>query len=498
MKAPTPPKGPKLKIWNENLARFLGIDPTMNRAELERIFSGTLTAKNSKPLAMAYAGHQFGHFNPELGDGRAHLLGELLGKDGAYYDIQLKGSGQSQFSRRGDGLSPLGPVIREYLVSEAMYYLGVPTTRSLAVVETEENVYRDAPLNGGVLTRVAESHIRIGHFEYFAHRNDLDNLRVLIQFLIQRSYPNLIEAKDKPLALFEAIARKQASLVAQWMSLGFVHGVMNTDNTSASGITLDFGPCAFLDETNFEKVFSSIDRQGRYAYGRQPALMQWNLTRLAEALLFTYPEDQRDQRAKDFENHLEEFIENFNGYWRSLFSKKIGFKIDLTGSDAKILEKWLEYFNEEQIDFTQGFRGLSQLLTADLTSPLTSPLTSALSFEEPSNDKPSNAEPIYTEPSSIYVNSSQFKELVHEWQKLVLTHSTSEDSQQLMDSVNPVMIPRNHVIERIIQACYKGDYIEFENFAQELKTPFMYTESKAPFVSVPKKSERVTQTFCGT
>lgn len=464
---PTPPPSPKMKVWNEDLAQFLGIDPNTSRYELEEIFSGSKIAINSEPLSMAYSGHQFGHFNPNLGDGRAHLLGELLGEDSSLYEIQLKGSGRSKFSRRGDGLSPLGPVVREYIVSEAMHFLGVPTTRSLAVVETGQQVERETSLGGGVLTRVAESHIRVGHFEYFADRKDIENLKVLIQFLIERSYPNLIESEDKPLKLFAAIVKKQALLVAQWMSFGFVHGVMNTDNTSASGIIIDFGPCAFLDETDFDKVFSSIDRHGRYAYGRQPAILQWNLARLAETLIATYPEAEQNQKVKDFEKELYDFSEIFSEHWRSLFNKKIGFNQVLSGKDAKIQERWLEYFNSEKIDFTQGFRGLSELLNSEV-------------------------------PSSVYTMNQKLKDLIQDWKNLILTHSNLEDAMKLMDSVNPIIIPRNHVVERIIQSCYQGDYIEFKTFVHQLKTPYIYSEAKVAFMTAPTQSERITKTFCGT
>ena len=467
--APTPPASPKIRIWNEELAKFLGIKGSFKdcRIDLERVFSGSLIASNSKPLAMAYAGHQFGGFSSILGDGRAHLLGELKGQDGVTYDVQLKGSGRTRFSRGGDGRSPLGPVVREYLVSEAMHFLGVPTTRSLAIVESGELVYRDQAFPGGILTRVAQSHIRIGHFEYFAQRNDASSLSALIRFLIERSYPDLSSDEDQPVVLFDAIVKRQANLVAKWMSFGFVHGVMNTDNTSASGITIDYGPCAFLDEADFTKVFSSIDQHGRYAYDKQPTILQWNLARLAESLLAAYPAEEAKQKVVEFEKILEGFAEKFNERWQSLFLRKIGITDGADKTSLDILKRWLTHFQVNKIDFTLGFRSL-----ADLALDKACVLTDH--------------------------HDGQLKGLKDDWKQQL--HSTGEigEAVRLMNSANPYLIPRNHVIERIIQSCYSGDFTEFDHLVEELKTPFSYSESKKSFFAPPRSGEEVTQTFCGT
>ena len=283
---PTPVAGPRLVRVNRELARMLGLDAdALASPEGVEILAGNRVAEGSEPLAQAYAGHQFGHFVPQLGDGRAILLGEVMGRDGVRYDIQLKGSGPTPFSRGGDGRAALGPVLREYIVSEAMAALGVPTTRALAAVTTGEHVLREAPLPGAVLTRVAASHLRVGTFEYFAARRDIEATRMLADFAIARHYPEAADAKQPYRALLDGVIARQAQLIAQWMLLGFIHGVMNTDNTSISGETIDYGPCAFMEAYDPATVFSSIDRHGRYAYGNQPRAALWNLARLAEALL---------------------------------------------------------------------------------------------------------------------------------------------------------------------------------------------------------------------
>ena len=468
---------PKLMAWNADLAGFLNIEVNLkeDKKELGQVFSGTKILNKTQPLSMAYSGHQFGHFNPALGDGRAHLLGEVKAQDGLLYDVQLKGSGQTQYSRRGDGLSPLGPVVREYLVSEAMHSLGVPTTRSLAIAETNDQVIRERALPGGVLTRVAQSHIRVGSFEYFAYRGDVENLNHLIQFLIDRSYPGLNDADDKPVALFKSVMERQASLVAKWMSIGFVHGVMNTDNTSASGVTIDYGPCAFLDETDFNKVFSSIDRHGRYAYGKQPEIMQWNLARFADALLAVYPQAEQAGKVKVFEKLLDDFADMFEEKWCELFFKKIGFNEPIKGEDSKILNKLLEYFNLENIDFTLGFRNLSVLVELDISSDIKS-----------------------GHLGSLYTNIMNYKNVFDDWKNLIHKHSSVEESKVLLNSVNAVVIPRNHIVERVIQSCYRRDYSEFQKLEKVLRSPFVYSQDKNDFMLPPKSGERVTETFCGT
>src|SRR6187549_2037048 len=283
--APAPVKNPQLVVLNSRLAEKLDFDPAVLEREGAAWFSGNTTPEDADPIALAYAGHQFGSFVPQLGDGRAILLGERVGRDGVRRDIQLKGSGRTPFSRNGDGRAALGPMLREYLISEAMHALGVPTTRSLAVVTTGERVVREDLLPGAVLTRVAASHIRVGTFEYFAARNDREAVGQLLDFVITRHYPQARGANIPAMAVLEAVAQRQAALIADWMSVGFIHGVMNTDNMAISGETIDYGPCAFMDHYDVKTVFSSIDRGGRYAFGNQPAIAQWNIARFAETLL---------------------------------------------------------------------------------------------------------------------------------------------------------------------------------------------------------------------
>lgn len=461
---------PLVRSWNLDLAKFLGIsaDIEHDKPFLEQIFSGNRIVPGSQPLAMAYSGHQFGHFNPGLGDGRAHLLGELIGEDGKSYDVQLKGSGQTRFSHRGDGLSALGPVVREYLISEAMFNLGVPTTRSLAVVESGHTVFRGGALKGGILTRVAESHIRVGHFEYFAYSGDVEGLLRLVDYTIQKSYPELKEAEDKPRAMFESIMRRQAILVSQWMSLGFVHGVMNTDNTSASGITIDYGPCAFLDETDFNKVFSSIDRSGRYAYNRQPRIQQWNLEKLAGALLGTYQKSELKLKIKEYEMLLEDYNRIFDDNWRILFLRKIGINKSTNNEDGlKILEKWLEYFVREKVDFTLGFRELVSLLSAK-------------------------------SPPSVFKKIENYTSLIEQWKQVVTKSAPITEIQDVLNSANPQIIPRNHVIENIIQNCYAGDWDKFYRLEKELKNPYEYSKGKEEFTPPPRPEEMISCTYCGT
>lgn len=466
------PKGfskPRLRSWNKEFAQFLGI--TLNAEQdsgfLEQVFSGNKIMPSSQPLALAYSGHQFGHFNPQLGDGRAHLLGELRGANGKLYDVQLKGSGQTRYSRRGDGLSPMGPVVREYLVSEFMHYFGVPTTRSLAIVETGEAVFRENTHSGGVLTRVAESHIRVGHFEYLAYQRDTDGINRLINFVIQKSFPSLIDAIDKPLALFQIVVRRQAALISQWMGLGFVHGVMNTDNTSVSGITIDYGPCAFLDETDFNKVFSSIDRSGRYAYNKQPYIQQWNLAKLAQTLLVVYSDKEVDAKVKEFEKTLEDYIHIFDENWQALFLKKIGFNNQKNEDGLKILEQLLQYFIIEKIDFTLGFRELSNLIDSQV-------------------------------PPAVFKKIENYMNLVNDWKQLATKESSLIEVKNTLNSTNPFFIPRNHIIENIIQDCYKDDWSKFYRFEKALKNPYQYDQSHKEFMLPPKPEEVITCTFCGT
>src|ERR1700726_2199643 len=356
--APTPVASPKLIKLNRPLATHLGLDPDrLSSPEGVEILAGKQIPDGADPIAMAYAGHQFGHFVPQLGDGRAILLGEVIDADGIRRDIQLKGSGPTPFSRRGDGRAALGPVLREYIVSEAMAVLGIPTTRSLAAVMTGESVLRETPLPGAVLTRVASSHIRVGTFQYFAARSDTEGVRRLADHVIGRHYPHLADAERPYHALLEAVITRQADLVARWLLVGFIHGVMNTDNTSISGETIDYGPCAFMDHYDPAKVFSSIDELGRYAYANQPRIALWNLTRFAECLL-PLLSDEQDKAISEAQAELGDFVERFDAAYQAGLRAKLGLFTARDG-DPLLAQELLETMARNQADFTLTFRRLS-------------------------------------------------------------------------------------------------------------------------------------------
>jgi uncharacterized protein YdiU (UPF0061 family) len=422
---------------------------------LARQFSGNEILPGAEPIALAYAGHQFGNFVPQLGDGRALLLGEVLDVGtGRRWDIQLKGSGQTPYSRRGDGKAAIGPVIREYLVSEAMHRLGVPTTRSLAAVATGEEVLRDERLPGAVLTRVASSHIRVGTFEYFAARHDREALQQLTDYAIQRHYPEVAEAAAPALAFFARVVEAQARLVAHWMSIGFIHGVMNTDNTAISGETIDYGPCAFMDEFDYRKVFSSIDQFGRYAYGRQAAIAHWNLARLADCLLLL------DERPSEFEQALGGFQDLFEAQFLQRMAGKLGLQSVKEGDDA-LVTAWLQLMQDRELDFTLSFRVLAERAEAD--GPLV------------------------------------FGEFEQRWRRRLGQQSAdAAEVRSQMNGVNPLYIPRNHQVERAIQAAVAGEMSVFEELLRVLQQPFDEQPVLEAYAEPPRPAERVTQTFCGT
>ncbi|MCB0326706.1 MAG: YdiU family protein [Bdellovibrionales bacterium] len=458
---------PKLIEWNQPLATFLGIE--LDDASLRQraqVFSGNLQDPKSIPLAMAYSGHQFGHFNPGLGDGRAHVLVEVSGEDGKIYDIQLKGSGRTQFSRGGDGRSPLGPVIREYLISEAMHALGIPTTRSLAAVETGDLVYREQPLAGGIFTRVAQSLIRIGSFEHFAARGQVKHLKILLEYVVKRSYPELDPRSDHlPLEFFTALSERQARLVAKWMGLGFIHGVMNTDNSSAIGITIDYGPCAFMDEFDEKKVFSSIDHYGRYAYQNQAVIMQWNLASLARALLLLYPESEQESAAQTFELKLQDFMACYQEHYARVMSMKLGLEEKNWRQHRELIKIWMSYLQKHHLDFTLSFRNLDFLLSSEASFP----------------------------------QDELLKEFVKVWKAQLFQEEESiEKITKDLHRSNPLYIPRNHKIEQVIESAYQGDHTPFREMLGVLSRPFTQQEGKESYSQSPKKEERITATFCGT
>ncbi len=445
---------PTLLAWNDELARELGLDDIASTAgERARVFSGG-APPSASPLALAYAGHQFGQFVPQLGDGRAALLGEVSLADGRRFDIQLKGSGRTPFSRGGDGRSALGPVIREYIVSEAMQALGVPTTRALAAVATGEQVVRQGMEPGGVFTRVASSHLRVGTFEYFAARGDKATLKQLADYAIQRHYPVVADDPSPYQSLFSAVARRQARLVAHWMSVGFIHGVMNTDNTSIAGETIDYGPCAFMDEFRHDKVFSSIDHYGRYAYRNQPAIAQWNLARFAEALLLI------DDDRSAYEAALADFGASYELEYLARMRAKLGLVTD-HAEDATLIAAWLDALEAAGSDFTLAHRQLADRYASD--APL------------------------------------EFGALESRWRDRVAREERSpEDTRQAMNAVNPLYIPRNHRVEEAIQGAYENDLAVFRDLLDVLEHPFTEQTGRARYAEPPAPAERVRQTFCGT
>jgi uncharacterized protein YdiU (UPF0061 family) len=446
---------PKLISFNYNLADELGIDTNeVSDGELSLIFSGQRILEGSNPIAQAYAGHQFGHFNEQLGDGRAHLLGEVKG-----FDIQLKGSGKTRFSRGGDGKSALGPVVREYIVSEAMFHLGVPTTRALAAVATGEHVFRNDYEPGGILTRVAPSHIRYGTFLYFSCRQDKEGLEILLNYAIERHFPKLKEIKslpDRVLAFIKAVGDAQATLIAKWMSFGFIHGVMNTDNSSIGGVTLDFGPCAFMDEYKENKVFSSIDAGARYSYQNQIKVGPWNLLRMAECLITLVGEDQ-DTAVNKIEAMIIDVIDNFADQRWNEFAPKFGIS-DYKVSDQKIFNTFLEYLEEEELDFTLSFR---------------------------------NLESLYNDKNDFFPASKKLDNFITQWKERVTDLGS-------LNKVNPLFIARNHQVQRAIEHANRGDYTILKELSEVLKNPFKEQPEFSQYAVAPKAQERITETFCGT
>jgi serine/tyrosine/threonine adenylyltransferase len=466
---PEPVDGPKLIKFNEGLAKELGIEAdTSDSDRLAAMLAGNVVPQGAMPLAMAYAGHQFGNFVPQLGDGRAILLGEVVDRNGVRRDIQLKGAGPTPYSRRGDGRAALGPVLREYIVSEAMAALGIPATRALAAVATGEQVYREMPEQGAVFVRVAASHVRVGTFQFFAARGDNDGIRALADYVIDRHYPALKTAENRYAALLKAVAFAQAELIARWLGVGFVHGVMNTDNMTISGETIDFGPCAFLDEYHQMKVFSSIDHGGRYAYRNQPGIGQWNIARLAECLLPVIDEDQ--DRAVDVANAvLKEFGERFQAEWIRVFRAKIGLQTQADG-DGELVQALLSVMQDQEADFTLVFRGLADAVEGK---------------DERFLDQ-------FADPSKATEWLSSWRE------RLAQENSADAGRADAMRAFNPAIIPRNHRIQEAISAANYGDFSFFERLLQALEKPYQERGEFADLMTPPTPDERVTRTFCGT
>jgi len=468
---PTPVAEPQLVVLNAPLAEDLGLQPDVVEPAAAAVLSGNQLPEDARPLAMAYAGHQFGVFVPQLGDGRAILLGELKGRDGVLRDLQLKGAGLTPFSRNGDGRAALGPMLREYLVSEAMHALGVPTTRSLAVVSTGEQVFRDrAALPGAVLTRVAASHVRVGTFQYFAARGDRDAVRDLLEYVVARHYPAAAEDGQPALALLRHVAQRQVELVTDWMLLGFIHGVMNTDNMAISGETIDYGPCAFMDEYDPKTVFSSIDHNGRYAYANQPVIAQWNLARFAESLLFLIDPDA-DRAVGLATEVIAPFVTQFDHRFLAGMLRKIGLSSALDG-DAELVKRLLNAMQHARADFTLTFRGL------------------ALAAQSGAEEAPLR---------ELFAGSTELDDWLRDWHsRLASDPQTAAERVAGMRAVNPAFIPRNHRVQAALDAADRADYGPVRKLYGILQRPYDEQPGVDEYGRPPRPAERVLQTFCGT
>lgn len=486
---PAPVAQPSLLLWNEPLAKTLTIPLTKDKdAELlAQYFSGNRLIEGSKPIAQAYSGHQFAHFNPQLGDGRAHLLGDIADSQGQRWDIQLKGSGTSNFSRQGDGRCALGPALREYIMSEAMFALGVPTTRCLAVVTTGESVYRERPYDGAVVTRVAASHIRVGTFQYFAARGDTDSLKKLTNYAINRHFPELIikspestsdnDDTNKPdneisseqvLKFFSAVLAKQLPLVLSWLRVGFIHGVLNTDNTTISGETIDYGPCAMMNTYHPETVFSSIDRNSRYAFGKQISIIQWNMTRLAETLLPLVDSDE-DDAVEKIEPLLTQFHQDLQQGYLTMMAAKVGIDEPAEG-DGKLINDLITLMKEHKLDYTQTFTSLTASLAHDATGSI-----------------------IAIEASLVEV----LNEWLPRWNTRIASFKAAADT--LMGASNPVVIPRNHHVEALLESCQEtGDLTSLNKFLAVLRQPYTEIAETKNYQDAPLDGDKDYHTFCGT
>lgn len=460
---PTPVRNPKLEVINYSLAKSLGLDPMkLKSIEAIEVFAGNRLPEGALPIAQAYAGHQFGHFTM-LGDGRAVLIGEHINTSGERFDIQLKGSGKTPYSRRGDGRAALGPMLREYIISEAMYALGIPTTRSLAVVTTGEPVYRETVLPGAILTRVAASHIRVGTFQYIYHYGNIEELRLLTDYTIQRHFPDYAADESSYLKFLNEVIKSQAELIAKWQLVGFIHGVMNTDNMVLSGETIDYGPCAFMDAYDPNTVFSSIDRNGRYAYRNQPLIGAWNLARFAETLLPLLHEE-----AEEAVNMANKAISNFEPIYLRQYLNGMRAKLGLFGQEAEdesIIVDLLKIMENNKADYTNTFR----LLTIDNLNEM-----------------------------DIF-NTNEFKEWHNRWTiRKDKQKESSQESFELMKSNNPSVIPRNHRVEEALEAAVSGNYEVMESLLRVVSDPFSYSPEHDVYATLPPASSCAYKTFCGT
>ena len=461
--APIPVKLPEIIIINKKLSKDLNLDfANIKEEDLSQLLSGNLLPTGSNSIAQAYAGHQFGHFTM-LGDGRAVLMGEHLSKNNERYDIQLKGSGKTPFSRGGDGRAALGPMLREYIISEAMHGLGIPTTRSLAVVKTGENVIRETDLPGAILTRVASSHIRVGTFQYIAATQNDKNLKLMLDYVINRHYPNIKNSKNQALDLLKILIDVQINLVVNWMRTGFIHGVMNTDNMSISGETIDYGPCAFMDEYNPETVFSSIDQNGRYAFSNQPKIIKWNLTRFAECII-PFIDDNKDKAVEITTETMNTFEEKYKNKWLNMMRDKLGL-FGEDSNDQNLIMDLLTWMHNNKADYTNTFCFL---------------MNEKFSMNEKYNNK-------------------DFLIWKKKWKiRLKLNNNTQEKYLRLMHSVNPLIIPRNYKVEEALTAANKGDITMVNDIINVLEKPYKNQKNLSAFQSPNPNKNMKYQTFCGT
>ncbi len=459
---PVKVKKPELVLFNKDLAKNIDLDfSNIKNEELSALFSGNLLPKNSNSIAQAYAGHQFGHFTM-LGDGRAVLIGEHLSKNKKRYDIQFKGSGKTAFSRNGDGRAALGPMLREYIISESMHHLNIPTTRSLAVVKTGESVMRDTELIGAILTRVASSHIRVGTFQYIAARKNEDELKMLLEHVIKRHYPNIDGADNKSIELLKIVLEKQVDLVVHWMRVGFIHGVMNTDNMSISGETIDYGPCAFMDIYDPKTVFSSIDRTGRYAYCNQPVITKWNLARFAECLIPLIDKDQNNA-IKIATEIINSFEKKYEEKWLNMMRDKLGLFGDEKNDQSLILDL-LTWMHEVKADYTNTFCYL---------------MGEKIELKK-------------------YYEDKKFLNWMERWKnRQKLNNNSPEKYLQLMKSVNPQVIPRNHKVEEVIDVANQNDFQPLKKLIDILSKPYLQNQKIIEY-QLPSDQKEKYQTFCGT
>ena len=450
---------PSTVIVNNELAKKLGLNlKGISEKDLSNLFSGNQLPNGAKPFAQAYAGHQFGQFTI-LGDGRAHIVGEQVTPEGEIFDIQYKGSGRTPYSRGGDGKAALGPMLREYLISEAMYYLGIPTTRSLAVVETGEKVYREVPLKGSILTRVASSHIRIGTFQFLAAHKDYEGMQALLDFSIKRHFHNLKFTKNVTVEFIQAVMQKQIKLIVDWMRVGFIHGVMNTDNSTISGETIDYGPCAFMDSYDAKTVFSSIDTQGRYSFANQPSIIHWNLVRLAESLLPLI--DKNEKKSIEIaQNTLNEFSALFKNEWLQMMRKKIGID-DRSEEDEELIRNLVNWMQNKSPDFTNTFCNLMN----------------------------------YNHANDEVFGDNDFATWKKNWQERV----NNKEYLKTMANTNPVLIPRNYLVEEALnEAETKGNLNKFNDLNKAISSPYQIEKVNIKYLITPSKTNIPYKTFCGT